>query len=192
MREEIKFTLGVLILYFNLDVSSLTMHTEDVVAILQEDNSIVLNCTFHKDAKEDIAKRNIGWQKQINGGFEDIALFSPPGKQEPFIVKEKHPLYNNRTILVAPNTSMAAVMIIKDPDCSDEGIYRCWIKYFSDSSVKTKTSKTIVGFVGKYVLLMLLNFVLKKKLNKMFVNFMNIEKKNKLKYNMNNRFLSIK
>lgn len=87
---------------------------------------------------------------------------------------------------------MVVVMIIKDFDCSDEGIYQCWIKYFLDSLVKIKISKIIVGFVGKYVFLMLLNFVLKKKLNKMFVNFMNIEKKNKLKYNMNNRFFSIK
>lgn len=131
------------------------MHTEDVVAILQEANSIVLNCTYNKDSKEDIAKRHIGWQKQIDGVFEDIAVFSPPGKQEPFIVKEKHPLYSNRTILIAPNSSIAAVMIIKDPVCSDEGIYRCWIIYYSESSVITKTSQTIVGFVGKYVLLML-------------------------------------
>lgn len=161
MREEIKFTLGVLILYFNLDVSSLTMHTEDVVAILQEDNSFILNCTYNKNSKEDIGTRNIRWRKRINGVFEDIAVFSPPGKQEPFIVKEKHPWYNNRTLLIAPNTSMAAVMIIKDPVCSDEGIYQCWIRYYSDSSVKSKTTITIVGFVGKYVLLMLLNFVLK-------------------------------
>nr|XP_034318790.1 neural cell adhesion molecule 1-like [Crassostrea gigas] len=139
----------IIFLVFEQNVSSLTIHTEDVVANLQEDNSVVLNCTYHKDAKEDIAKRSIGWQKQINGGFEDIALFSPPGKQEPFIVKEKHPWYNNRTILIAPNTSMAAVMIIKDPVCSDEGIYRCWIEYYTDSSVITKTSQTIVGFVAK-------------------------------------------
>ncbi|XP_065942226.1 neurotrimin-like isoform X3 [Magallana gigas] len=139
----------IIFLVFEQNVSSLTMHTEDVVTILQEDNSIILNCTYDKNSKEDIAKRNIRWQKQINGGFEDIALFSPPGKQEPFIVKEKHPWYNNRTILIAPNTSMAAVMIIKDPVCSDEGIYQCRIKYYSDSSVKTKTTITIVGFAAK-------------------------------------------
>lgn len=161
MREEMKFTLSVLILYFNLDVSSLTTQTEDVFALLQENNRIILNCTCKNDSGEEISDRGIRWQKQIKGEFEDIAMFSPPGKQEPFIIKEKHPLYNNRTILIAPNTSMSAVMIIKDPVCSDEGIYRCWIEYYSDSSVKTNTSKTIVGFVGKYVLLMLLNFVLK-------------------------------
>lgn len=161
MREEMKFTLNVLILYFNLDVSSLTTQTEDVFALLQEDNRIILNCTYKNDSGEKISDRSIRWQKQIKDEFEDIAVFSPPGKQEPFIVKEKQPSYNNRTILIAPNTSMAAVMIIKDPVCSDEGIYQCWIEYYSDSSVQRKTSQTIVGFVGKYVLLMLLNFVLK-------------------------------
>lgn len=137
------------------------MHTEDVVAILQEDNRIILNCTYKNDSGEKIPDLSIRWQKQIKDEFEDIAVFSPPGKQEPFIEKEKHPSYNNRTTLIAPNTSMAAVMIIKDPVCSDEGIYRCWIEYYSDSSVKRNTSQTMVGFIGKYVLLMLLNFVLK-------------------------------
>lgn len=77
-------------------------------------------------------------------------MFSPPGKRKPFIVKKHHPLYNNRTILIAPNTSLSAVLIIKDPICSDEGIYQCWIEYYSDSSVKNNTSQTIVGFFGKY------------------------------------------
>lgn len=139
----------IIFLVFEQNVSSLTTQTEDVFALLQEDNRIILNCTYKNDSGEKISDRSIRWQKQIKDEFEDIAVFSPPGKQEPFIVKEKQPSYNNRTILIAPNTSMAAVMIIKDPVCSDEGIYQCWIEYYSDSSVQRKTSQTIVGFVAK-------------------------------------------
>lgn len=127
----------------------MTVHTEDVVANLQKNNSIILNCTFHKDSNEEISNRNIRWQKLIGVKFEDIAMFSPPSGQEPFIIKKMQLLYNNRTELIAPNTSLSAVMIIKDPECSDEGTYQCLIKYFSDFSEKTRTSQSMVGLSGK-------------------------------------------
>lgn len=131
------------------NVFSLTMQTKDVVTILHEENDIILNCTYQKDSKEDISNRNIRWQKLIDGKYEDIAMFSPPSGQEPFIVKNMQLLYNNRTNLIAPKTSLSAVMIIKDPVCSDEGRYRCWIEYYSDKSETFQTSGSIVEFHAK-------------------------------------------
>lgn len=124
---------------------------QTIASILQNDNRIILNCTYNKEKEEDISKRNIKWQKQIGDEFIDIAVFSPPGGQEPFIEKEMQHSYNNRTELIAPNTSLAAVMIIKDPVCSDGGTYRCWIQYYSDSSSKVKTNQTVVEFDCKYI-----------------------------------------
>lgn len=129
------------------------MHTENVSAILQDAKRITLNCTYEKDLKEKIADMNIRWKKQIKDKFKVLASFSPPGGLAPFINGDMEPLYSNRTELIAPNTSLSAVMIIKDPVCSDEGIYQCWIEYISKSSVTTNTSLSIVGFSGKYVLL---------------------------------------
>lgn len=129
------------------------MHTENVSAILQDAKRITLNCTYEKDLKEKIADMNIRWKKQIKDKFKVLASFSPPGGIAPFINGDMEPLYSNRTELIAPNTSLSAVMIIKDPVCSDEGIYQCWIEYISKSSVTTNTSLSIVGFSGKYVLL---------------------------------------
>lgn len=126
------------------------MHTEDFVAILQEDKSIILNCTFHKDSNEEISNRDIRWQKKIGGIYKDIAMFSLPGGPPPIIVKEMQPLYNNRTELITPNTSLAAVMIIKGPVCTDVGAYRCMIVYFSDASEKRRISDSVIEFNGTY------------------------------------------
>lgn len=86
--------------------------------------------------------------KKINGTFKDVALFSPPGRQDPFIIKEMKHLYKNRTELIGPNTSLSAVMIIKDPVCTDEGTYRCWIQYLFDKSVKEKADSSVVVVNG--------------------------------------------
>lgn len=134
------------------------MQTKDVVTILHGENDIILNCTYKKDSKEDISNRKIRWQKLIDGKYENIAMFSPPSGQEPFIVKNMQLLYNNRTYLIAPKTSLSAVMIIKDPVCSDEGRYRCWIEYYSDKSKKFQTSGSIVEFHGIYYLLFIFIF----------------------------------
>lgn len=131
------------------NVFSLTLQTKDVVTISQEDNSIVLNCTYHKESNEEISNRNIRWQKQIGDKFKDIAMFSLPGGPSPVVVKEMQPLYDNRTELIAPNSTLAAVLIIKNPVCSDEGIYQCKIVYFSDDSEKNQTSSSVVELEGK-------------------------------------------
>lgn len=127
----------------------MTLQTKDVVTISQEDNSIVLNCTYHKESNEEISNRNIRWQKQIGDKFKDIAMFSLPGGPSPVVVKEMQPLYDNRTELIAPNSTLAAVLIIKNPVCSDEGIYQCKIVYFSDDSEKNQTSSSVVELEGK-------------------------------------------
>lgn len=135
----------------DVHVSSMTMQTKDVY-ISQRDNRIVLNCTYNKDIGERIPEGNIRWQKKIGNTFKDIAIFSPPYfLQQPFIIKEMNQIYNNRTELIVPNTSMAAVMIINNPVCKDGGIYRCLIKYFSDNSEKNQTSGSVVKFIGKYI-----------------------------------------
>lgn len=116
----------------------------------------MLNCTFRKDSNERISRSDIRWQKQMGEKFTDVAAFSLPGDDEPFISKEMLPLYNRRTELIGPNTSLSAVMIIKDPICSDVGIYRCWIEYFIPGSLgKLKTSLSTVLFNGRDIYILL-------------------------------------
>lgn len=133
------------------DASALTIQTEDVIVISQEHNRIMLNCTFHYDSNEQISNSDIRWQKQIGDVFETIAAFSPPDGLKPFVVEGMSPFYKNRTELIAPSqSSLAAVLIIKEPVCSDEGIYRCWIEYiFPGSLGETETSLSTVSFNAK-------------------------------------------
>lgn len=100
------------------------------------------------DDNEDVFNTVIKWQKQSGDGFKDIATFLPYGYPKHFIVKDMQPVYNNRTELIAPNNSLAAVMIIKDPICSDEGTYRCLIEYYSDIAPKSDISRSFVEFNG--------------------------------------------
>lgn len=146
LLRNISFSVWIL-----SDVSSLTLLTDDVVVILQEDNSIILNCTYQNDSKEEMENRNIIWQKQIEGDFKDLAVFSPPGGATPFLDTDVQHQYDYRTTLFGPNTSLSAVMIIKDPVCSDEGIYRCWIQYFLGNSRMSNTSRSVVEFKCKYL-----------------------------------------
>lgn len=132
-----------------LDASSLTIETKDEVVIYDEDNSITLNCTYYKNNTEEISNRNIKWKKHNGTVFNDVATFSPPGGAEPFIEKDMKSLYINRTELIAPDSYLAAVIIINKPVCSDEGIYQCWIQYFSEDSTKHITSTLKVTFKGK-------------------------------------------
>lgn len=125
------------------------MKTEDV--IFQESDSIVLNCTYQKESWEILRDRDIIWQKKIDDAFEDVAVFSPPGGQEPYICMDMHLFYKNRIELISPSNPLSAVMIIKDPLCKDQGIYKCWIGYFADSSA-FQTSRSVVTFKGSYVL----------------------------------------
>lgn len=126
------------------------METEDVVINLQEDNSFTLNCTYKKGT-EFILDAGVIWQKQINGTFKDIAFFLHAGDVPPFFEKEMKTLYENRTELIGPNTSLSAVMIIKDPVCTDEGTYNCLIRYFDDGSRKENTGFSVVVFNCKYI-----------------------------------------
>lgn len=126
----------------------MTLHTEDVIVILHKDSRIILNCTADKDDNEEVFNSVIKWQKQSGDGFKDIATFLPYGYPRDFIVKDMQPVYINRTELIAPNNSLAAVMIIKDPICSDEGTYRCLIEYYSDSAPKSENSRSFVEFNG--------------------------------------------
>lgn len=126
----------------------MTLQTEDVIVILHNDSRIILNCTAHKDDNEEVFKSEIKWQKQSGDGFKDIATFFPDGYPRDFIVKDMQPVYSNRTEIIAPNNSIAAVMIIKDPICSDEGTYQCWIDYYSDSEKKSENIRSFVEFNG--------------------------------------------
>lgn len=98
---------------------------------------------------EDISKRNIKWKKQIGTSLKGVATFSPPGGPAPFIESDMKSFYINRTELIAPDSYLAAVIIIKKPLCSDEGIYQCWIQYFINDTTKEITSISKVAFKGK-------------------------------------------
>lgn len=137
-----------------LDVNSVTVKTEDIVVVSQENDSIILNCSFNKKSNEEFA--DIRWQKKLGTYMErDLAKFSLPGGPRPFIVKEMQDYYKNRTYLIGPNTSLVAVMIIKEPVCDDEGEYYCAIGYYY-SILKIhnrKYSSSVVVFNGKDILL---------------------------------------
>lgn len=123
----------------------MTLETDDV--IVQENDSIMLNCTYRNDSRESISNSDIRWQKQIGDTFVDVAAYSPPGGFKPFIVEDMRRFYDNRTKLIAPNTTLAAVLIIKDPSCSDVGTYRCRIRYIYPGSLeKNKTSLSTFSF----------------------------------------------
>lgn len=132
-----------------IDAFSLTLETKDEVVIYNEDNSIILNCTYHKNDTEDISNRSIKWKKQIGTSLKVVATFSPPGGPAPFIESDMKSFYINRTELIAPDSYLAAVIIINKPLCSDEGIYQCWIQYFIKDTTKEITSISKVAFKGK-------------------------------------------
>lgn len=129
-------------MWLTLGVYPLTLTTGDV--IFQQSDSVILNCTYHTDSTDYISDRDIRWQKQIGYEFKDIAVFSPPGGVGPFIVMEMEPLYINRIELIASNTLLSAVMIIKHPLCSDQGVYQCRIDNFNGYSLATQTSSIVV------------------------------------------------
>lgn len=106
---------------------------------------------FLRNSTEQILDRFIRWQKQINGTFRDVAIFSPPNGIAPFITENMKDFHINRTKLIGPNTSLSAVMIIKDLLCTDEGAYKCWIKYYVGISEKEKAVSSVVVFKSKYI-----------------------------------------
>lgn len=135
-------------------MSSLTLKTEKVVVISEDDQNVILNCTYQNSTDEIISDRYIRWKRMVKNEFKDVAIFSPPGGTNPFLDKEIEYLYKNRTELIAPKTSpLSAVMIIENPVCTDEGIYQCWIQYTVGSSIRgvVESANTSVQFDGKYI-----------------------------------------
>lgn len=134
-------------------MSSLTLKTEKVV-ISEDDQNVILNCTYQKSNDERILNMIIRWRIMLKNEFKDVAIFSPPGGFDPFIEETMEDLYKNRTELIAPTISqLSAVMIIKNPVCTDEGIYQCWIQYTVGNSIKNvvESANTSVQFDGKYI-----------------------------------------
>lgn len=137
-----------------LDVNSVSVSTKTIVVVSQENDSIILNCSFSKGSNEEFT--SIRWQKKLSRYMErDLAEFSLPGGPKPFIVKEMQDYYKNRTYLIGPNTSLVAVMIIKEPVCGDEGEYYCAIEYnYSNFRIHRRIySSILVVFNGKDILL---------------------------------------
>lgn len=125
------------------------METKDEVVIYNENDSIILNCTYYKNNKEQISDNNIKWKKHNGTTFNNVATFSLPGGAIPFIEKDMKSFYINRTELIVPDSYFAAVIIINKPVCSDEGRYQCWIQYVSDESTQLATSISKVTFQGE-------------------------------------------
>lgn len=147
LREILQF-VGFVVLGRN--VSALTLNTDSIVHFSQENNIIILNCSYYLDSGEKMSERDIRWQKKIGNESKNIATFSPPGGQEPYFEKDMRDIYINRTELIASNSnaSLFAVMIIKDSECTDEGMYQCRIEYFSVDS-KVKIGFSLVEFSAK-------------------------------------------
>lgn len=144
LREIVQFIVFVL----GRNVSALTLNTDSIVHFSQENNIITLNCSYHLDSNESMRDRDIRWKKKIGNEFKEIALFSPPGGQTPLFEVNMQDLYKNRTELIAPNTSLSAVMIIRNSECTDEGMYQCKIVYFSKSE-KVEIRSSFVEFNAK-------------------------------------------
>lgn len=126
------------------------METEDI--LFQNNDSIVLNCTWHMDSMEDISFYKTTWQKKIGNEFKDIAGVSSRGYWLTSNMEWNwQPYFRNRGELITPNTLPSAVMIINDPVCSDQGVYKCWIKYIFHSHHFDQTSCSIVIFKGYYI-----------------------------------------
>nr|XP_022289537.1 nectin-1-like isoform X1 [Crassostrea virginica] len=142
-----RYILTAVIVFANTcNVSTLTLKTEDNDLHLHEETELVLNCTYHKKSNEDIENRDIRWQKWIGNNFKDVALFSPPGGTKPYINGIMESLYNNRTELIAPTeSSLSAVLILKELVCDDVGVYRCWVDYFSKNRNYELTSLSTVA-----------------------------------------------
>lgn len=147
LREILQFVVFVVL---GRNVSALTLNTDSIVHFSQENNIIILNCSYHLDGGEDVRDRDIRWQKKIGNEFKHIATFSPPGGQDPFFESGMGDFYKNRTELIAPNnnTSLSAVMIVRNSECTDKGMYQCKIEYYSESSQK-ETSSSFVEFIAK-------------------------------------------
>lgn len=133
---------------FFLDVTLLTLHTEDVVAISSVpfiNIGIEYLKILHSNQTE-ISDSRKG--SRIN--IKILTCFHCLKVHFRLMLKKCYmrPLYNNRTELIAPNTSLAAVMIIKNPICWDEGTYRCWIVYFFRGLKKSRISDSVVEFNG--------------------------------------------
>lgn len=146
--------INYIFISFFLDVSSLTLKTEKVV-ISEDDQNVILNCTYQKSNDERIVDTHIRWRIMLKNEFKDVAIFSPPGGADPFIEKTMVDPYKNRTELIAPTISqLSAVMVIKSPVCTDEGTYQCWIQYTVGDSVQlvVESANTSVQFDGKYIL----------------------------------------
>lgn len=135
-------------------MSSLTLNTEDVIVLSKEDKNIKLNCTYQRNSeKEVIPDEKIRWRVKVKNTFKDLAIFSRPKGFDPYIAINMEDLYKNRTELIAPTTSQqSAVMIIKDPECSDEGTYQCWIQYSLGlpNTMHVENKITFVQFNGNY------------------------------------------
>lgn len=135
-------------------MSSLTLNTEDVIVFSKGDKNITLNCTYLINSiNEVIPDENIKWRIKEKNTFKDVAIFSRPGGYHPHIAVNMEDLYKNRTMLIAPaNSQLSAVMILKDPECSDEGTYQCWIQYSVGlpNTMHVENKITFVRFNGNY------------------------------------------
>lgn len=146
LREIVRFIVFVVL---GRSVFALILKTDSIVYFSPENNIITLNCSYHLDSGESMRDRDIMWQKKKGNEVKVIATFSPPGGQEPYFEPDTQDFYKNRTELIAPNnTSISAVMIIRNSGCTDEGMYQCRIQYFSGGS-KEEIGSSFVEFSAK-------------------------------------------
>ncbi|XP_062605532.1 E3 ubiquitin-protein ligase rnf213-alpha-like [Saccostrea cucullata] len=126
-------------------VTLLTISTSPELKVkFRSVTSLVLSCNYSVEHGESISDGEIKWQKQINNSFEDVAVFSPLGGQEPYIHPDMVSDLGNRTKLVTLNTNVysSATLVIHDVVCGDEGLYQCWIEYFDAIDLRDEWRKS--------------------------------------------------
>ncbi|KAK3108233.1 hypothetical protein FSP39_003697, partial [Pinctada imbricata] len=120
--------------------------------------NVEIGCTY-SNAAPGIDVRTIELQKEWprgNGVFQTIAIFFPPGGNEPsfspsFVANQ----IKDRSTLIQPtNDSMTAKLLIDDIQCEDHGTYKCSVQYHSNSGsgsvAKTVIMKTVATAEAPY------------------------------------------
>ena len=114
-------------------------------------------CTYTLGEGETVISGLIIWQAETQSAvFENIAIYSAPGKNPPkFTSSESALKLKNRTDLLNVTdmglNTYSVVMRVREVDCSDENKYRCSIMFDNPTEGPvTRTADTTFTAQGKH------------------------------------------
>lgn len=113
----------------------------EINATLNSNSSIILNCTYELEAKDDI--RNVLWKKKIlHEDYKDLVEVT---KTNADYTADGFYLINRSDLHRFSNSSTSVALIIKHVRCIDNGHYQCFIKYHDGVALKTVQNNTAVN-----------------------------------------------